>query len=98
MGLIDFYKTANQVVSPLSGGRPHYQHRRRVTVVKSRKYVLHHGENPYTLAFKLFGDDRMYWLIADANPPKDPMRWEAGEVILIPEEIVENTFSTAYTF
>ena len=80
-----FYTEANQVTSSRSGGRPYYPPRPPVVVVEGRKHILQMGETPYSLALDVFGDESLWYLIAEANPPRDPMGWEVGEEITVPE-------------
>ena len=89
---IPFYTQNNQITSELAGGRRHYPIREDMTILKKRSYILKFGESPYTLAHSIFRDDKMYWIICDTNVTKDPMSWEAGEEIFIPEIVVENSF------
>ena len=80
-----YYTEANQVSSARSGGRPYYLPRPAVVVVAGRKHIIQMGENPYSLAMEVFGDESLWYLIAEANPPRDPMTWEVGEEINVPE-------------
>jgi hypothetical protein len=68
-----------------------FPHKPRAVVVTKYAYSLSYGENMYTLAEKLFGKERQYmWtIIADMNEPRMPDEWEAGEVVYLPEIIVQ---------
>lgn len=68
-----------------------YPHKPRAVVVTKYQYTLQYGETMYSLARKLFGDTRQYmWtIIADINEPRLPDDWSAGEVVWLPEIIVQ---------
>ena len=87
-----FYIPNNQIKTKLSGGRPHYTFREKELVTKFSSRALEFGENPYTIALGLFGDDKKYYIITDINTPKDAMTWEANDVINEPEDMVENSY------
>lgn len=36
------------------------------------------------LAKKYYGREELWWRIADANPAKFPLDWQAGDVVVIP--------------
>ena len=75
----------------------HFLPKERVLATKVKEYVMKQGETLYDIARKIFGNNREnYWtIIAELNEPRMPDEWEAGEIILIPEVIIqESSFST----
>jgi hypothetical protein len=42
------------------------------------------GETLDALARTYYGREDLWWRIADANPRKDPLNWQAGDTIAIP--------------
>jgi len=74
----------------LGGKRSHFNHRERVTVVKSYPYTIKGGEDIYSIAARVFGDsDQSFWyIIADSNNLRPITEWESGDVIYLPEIIV----------
>ncbi len=89
--MAEFHKTTTPITSSLSGGRLHFPIREETLVLEKSIHVLQRGENPYTLALALFNDDKLYYFIADINEPKDPMQWETGEIIKLPQVIIQQS-------
>ena len=50
----------------------------------SIEHTLIGGETLDQLAAKYYGREDLWWRIADANPPRHPLDWHAGEVLVIP--------------
>jgi hypothetical protein len=85
-----YYNEENLKQVYLNGKLRHYMHKDKATVVKKRPYTLLYGEDIYTLAERIFGSDSLYhWtIIADINKLRRPDDWKEGEVVWIPEIIV----------
>jgi nucleoid-associated protein YgaU len=57
-----------------------------VTAAVAVLYQVHDGDRLDRLANAALGDTTGWWLIADANPPLDPLRLErTGTVIGVPD-------------
>ena len=44
------------------------------------------GHTLEVIARKLFGDDDLWWIIADLNPVKHPSEWQMDDEIFLPLE------------
>lgn len=93
-----YYNRNNTVNVYLGGKRPHFLQKERTVIAKSYEYRMMYGDNMYTLARKLFGDqNESFWIIlGDMNELRDPLDWEEGEVIKLPELIVSETIETSF--
>lgn len=85
------YLSEGSIVSQYSEGVLHYQVQPRYKVLSHSEYTLGVSETVYKIARQIFGSDKEYlWtIIADLNPHKRVEEWVAGDVILIPTEVVE---------
>jgi hypothetical protein len=81
-------KSAEKVVTSISGGREHYPARDSVKPVGTYQYSLRPGDNFYVLSQEIFGDDSFWWVLDDLNPPKDVFDYETGETVVLPKNIV----------
>jgi proteasome lid subunit RPN8/RPN11/LysM repeat protein len=52
---------------------------------KPREYVVARGDSLWTIAEKVYGDARLYRLIAEANNISNPSRLRTGQVLVIPD-------------
>lgn len=89
----NFYSVNNAVYQYFGGKVLHYPVREKATVVGTYEYTLSFGENMYTLASKLFGEDRefLWTILAEINELREPDDWEAGEVVKLPKVIINET-------
>jgi hypothetical protein len=87
-----FYQKRN-LYSPEKGKALRYPAAERMVVIESRPYTMQYGDTFYSIAAKLFGDNRQfYWtIISDINPPRYPDDWQPGDIILLPEVIVQES-------
>lgn len=91
-----FY-TAKSLTKLFTNGKvSHYPQRQPALVIKSQDYTVVFGDTYYSIARKLFGDNRQHlWtVIADINTPMYPDELEAGRIIKVPLVIVQDTFTT----
>lgn len=52
-------------------------------------YTVIEGDTLDLLAYRNYGDERLWWVIADVNPGiKFPTQLEAGSIIVIPQVII----------
>lgn len=78
----------NALETKISGGRKHFTYRPLAVAHKSYRYEVIEGENYHSLAMQVFGDDALWWVIADINPAKEAFNFEVGDAILLPEVLV----------
>lgn len=85
-----FYVKNNAVKTYFGGKVSHYAIKDKSTVIGTYDYILSYGEDMYSIAETLFGQEKQYlWtVLADINPLRDPFDWSAGDVIKIPLLIV----------
>jgi len=88
----DYYIPQNVVSTYMGGKIKHYMKRPPAVVLQSYPYVIGERETMYTLGKNVFGATAMYlWtIIADTNKLKQPDEWLPGEVIKLPEIILNN--------
>ena len=61
----------------------------RRVVRGQRQYVVRQGDNWFNLAVKLYGDSRLWWVIAEANRVIDPFdALRPGDSIILPSRDV----------
>ena len=85
-----FYKRKNLVT--IKGKAPYYPQRLPTIVPTTQSYQVQFGDTYYSIARRLFGEDRQHlWtIIADINPPTYPDELEVGRTILLPKSIVQD--------
>lgn len=88
-----FYSNNNLVHQYLDGKVAHYPIKDRSVVLSTYKYVLKEGENFYTIAAEIFGNDAQedWTYLADCNPIRHPDDWQAGDVVNLPLEIINDS-------
>lgn len=47
-------------------------------------HVLVVGENLEQLARRYYGQEDLWWRIADANPARHPSDWQVGDALVVP--------------
>lgn len=86
------YATQSELVtSSISGGRLHHTFRRLVKPTGVYEYETSYGENFYTLAMAITGDDSDYWMVQDINAPKDSLDFSPGDKVLLPIGLVKDS-------
>jgi hypothetical protein len=90
----DFYVESNKKVTKLSGGRKHFSFRPLIAVDDTYVIVTKFGENPYSLAEKILKSDLFWWVISDINVSKDSFTYNSGDEIILPKNIVTDSYST----
>lgn len=53
-------------------------------VVGDIAHVVIAGETLDQLAKRYYGLEELWWRIADANPPRHPSDWRAGDILSVP--------------
>ena len=94
----EYYNRLNILKTFFNGVRVHYGNKERYIIIRWYDHPIAYGEDMYSLARKIFGDENEYlWpVIADLNPLRDPTDWEVGDIVKIPEVILSE--STNATF
>ena len=62
-------------------------HRDRVQLrnnSNSKQHVIVDGEDLHSIAFKYYGSDHQWFIIADINNVQNPWELEVGAILLIP--------------
>jgi hypothetical protein len=90
-----YYTKKNTVKRYGSGKVNHYPRRPLAVVVTTRDYTVQHGDTYYSLASRLFGEERQYmWtIIGDLNPPMYPDELTAGATIKLPVVVVQDSIT-----
>jgi hypothetical protein len=96
--MINYYTSTHQIQTKLSGGRNQYKFRDSIIAVRPYPYRVQYGENYYTLAAELLGSESLWYVLADLNKVRDPFLIEPGDVIILAEAVVENSFSQTEIF
>lgn len=88
-----FYNDYDLVHQYLGGKIAHFPIKSKSVVISTYNYTLKEGENLYTLAAKVFGDNlqNMWTYIADCNPPRHPDDWTMGDVVKLPRVIIRDS-------
>jgi len=88
----NFYDTAKTVSYYFPSGLRHFFVREPSVVISKYPYRVAEGDTWYTLANKVFGSDGVYhWsILSDLNPIKDPDELIPGEIIYLPEIILND--------
>jgi hypothetical protein len=86
----DYYNKANAVQTYLGGKIQHYLRRSPTVVLQSFPFILQRGDDMYTLAIRLFGDDQeqLWPIVAGINDLREPDEWFPGDVVNIPKVIL----------
>lgn len=86
----DYYTKQNTAKIYLGGKIAHYMRRPPAVVLKSYPYAVSERETMYTIGRKVFGDNTMYlWtIIADTNKLRQPDDWIPGEIINLPDIVL----------
>jgi hypothetical protein len=91
--MTSYYVPNNQISTILSGGRKHYTFRDTIISQNTYPYKLGYGENFYTLAQQLMKSDTYWWVISDLNPAIDPFLVDIGDMIILAQAVISNTYA-----
>ena len=91
------YKTeSDTLTSPISGGRTIHTYRTPIAARSIYKHQLERGENFHSLAAIIFGSDEFWWVLSDLNPVCDPFRLSVGQIINLPNALVNNAYKRIF--
>lgn len=81
----------------LGGKIKHYLRKPRTVTLVDHPYTTQEGDNMYSLALRLFGENSMYFwtIIADNSRLKMPDEWEPGQLVNMPEIVLNDLVQQA---
>lgn len=91
----EYYNPDNTVQLFLGGKVKHFLRKPKSVVAKSFTLTTEYGDNLYMLASKLFGPqmERLWPIIGDINPARQPDEWRPGESVIMPEIIISDVYA-----
>jgi nucleoid-associated protein YgaU len=89
-----YYSPSTQIKTTLSGSRLHYSSRPKFLGTTINSYEARFGETLWQLADNYLGGEENWNVLMEFNEPMFPYSIFTGQVIKIPETIIENEPST----
>ena len=93
----DYYIAQNTFSVYLGGKIAHYMRRPPAVVLSSYPYIMTEEDNMYSVALNVFGSSQMnlWTIIADTNQLKQPDEWLPGDIVNLPEIVLNTSLQKA---